>query len=82
MGDAALGVVTTHHEKLGASIDGDAAMKVLSGLHINSPRGPLTIDDATREPVQTVYVRKVERRAEGLVNVEFDQFLEQREPAE
>jgi branched-chain amino acid transport system substrate-binding protein len=30
--------------------------------------------------VQTVYVRKVEQRADGPYNVEFDQFDEQKDP--
>jgi branched-chain amino acid transport system substrate-binding protein len=65
---------------LEGKIDGDKAMGILKGLKIDSPRGPLTIDPATRDPVQTVYVRRVEARDGELYNVEFDKFLEFRDP--
>ncbi|RJF96572.1 ABC transporter substrate-binding protein [Noviherbaspirillum cavernae] len=58
--------------KLGGQIDGEQAMKVLKGLQIDSPRGPLVIDAETRDPVQTVYVRRVEMRNGKMANVEFD----------
>lgn len=125
MGDAALGVVTTHHyslahespentafkqafakvmggalrpnfmavggydgmaaiarviDKLGGNIDGERAVEAFKGLTLQSPRGPIRIDPETRDVVQTVYVRKVEQRADGLYNVEFDHFDEQKDP--
>jgi branched-chain amino acid transport system substrate-binding protein len=125
MGDAALGVVTTHHysvahespentafkqafakvtggalrpnfmavggydgmaaiasviDKLGGNIDGERAVEAFKGLAWQSPRGPIRIDPETRDVVQTVYVRKVEQRADGLYNVEFDHFDEQKDP--
>jgi len=125
MGDAALGVVTTHHysaahdspentafkqafakvtggkvrpnfmavggydgmaaiarvvEKLGGKLDGDRAMAAFKGLELDSPRGHIRIDPETRDVVQTVYVRKVEQRPDGLYNVEFDHFDEQKDP--
>jgi branched-chain amino acid transport system substrate-binding protein len=36
-----------------------------------SPRGPMSIDAATRDVVQDVYIRKVERVDGKLFNVEF-----------
>jgi branched-chain amino acid transport system substrate-binding protein len=67
-------------QKLGGKIDGDKAMAVLKGMKIASPRGPLTIDPQTRDVIQTVYVRKVEK-VNGLPwNVEFDQFANQKDP--
>jgi branched-chain amino acid transport system substrate-binding protein len=36
-----------------------------------SPRGPITIDSQTRDIVQNVYIRKVERMGGELYNVEF-----------
>ncbi|MEY4546656.1 MAG: hypothetical protein RL685_2851 [Pseudomonadota bacterium] len=125
MGDAALGVVTTHHysvahespentafkqafakvtggalrpnfmavggydgmaaiarviDKLGGNVDGERAVEAFKGLTLQSPRGPIRIDPETRDVVQTVYVRKVEQRADGPYNVEFDQFDEQKDP--
>ena len=60
--------------KLTGKIDGDKAMAVLKGMKINSPRGPIQIDPVTRDVVQTVYVRKVEKVGNELYNVEFDKF--------
>jgi branched-chain amino acid transport system substrate-binding protein len=49
-------------------------MAVLKGMKIPSPRGPLTIDAQTRDAVQTVYIRKVEKVNGELYHVEFDKF--------
>jgi branched-chain amino acid transport system substrate-binding protein len=67
-------------QKLKGKIDGDKAMAVLKGMKIQSPRGPISIDPATRDVVQTVYVRKVENVNGQPYNVEFDQFANQKDP--
>ncbi|MEH6437746.1 ABC transporter substrate-binding protein [Massilia sp. DD77] len=67
-------------QKLNGKIDGPKAMAVLKGMKINSPRGPISIDPATRDVVQTVYVRKVEKIGNEPYNVEFDQFPNQKDP--
>jgi branched-chain amino acid transport system substrate-binding protein len=60
--------------RLNGKFDGDKAMDVLKGLQLDSPRGPIAIDPATRDVVQTIYVRRVEKLKDGrLYNVEFDQ---------
>ena len=106
MGDAALGVITTHHYsaahkspendafkkayaevtgasarpnfmavggwdgmhliyemagKIGGPIDAGKALAAVKGMTIQSPRGTITIDPATRDVVQDVYVRKVQK---------------------
>lgn len=66
--------------KLGGKIDGTKAMAVLKGMKINSPRGPISIDPATRDVVQTVYVRKVEKVNGEPYNIEFDQFPNMKDP--
>jgi len=67
--------------RLNGKIDGDKAMEVLKGMKIDSPRGPIMIDPATRDVVQTIYVRRVERLKDGkLYNVEFDQFPNVKDP--
>ena len=43
----------------------------MKGYAWESPRGPIAIDPATREIVQNVYVRKVEKMNGQLWNVEF-----------
>ncbi|MDB5959886.1 MAG: transporter substrate-binding protein [Massilia sp.] len=55
-------------------------MAVLKGMKINSPRGPITLDAATRDVVQTEYVRRVEKVGGELLNIEFDQFPNQKDP--
>ena len=67
-------------KQLNGAIDGDKAMAVLKGMTINSPRGPLVIDAESRDPVQTVYVRKVEMVKGEPYNVEFDKFMAVRDP--
>lgn len=49
-------------------------------MKLESPRGPITIDAASRDIVQTVYVRKVEKVNGKLANVEFDKFLNVKDP--
>ena len=49
-------------------------------VSVTSPRGMLMIDPETRDVVQTVYIRKVEKVGGGLYNVEFDKFPDQKDP--
>jgi branched-chain amino acid transport system substrate-binding protein len=60
---------------------GDKVMDALKGLKLESPRGPVEIDPATRDIVQTIYIRKAERTNAGVVNVEFDKFERVKDPA-
>ena len=66
--------------KLNGKIDGDQAMAILKNMKLNSPRGPISIDPQTRDIVQTVYVRKVEKVGNEVYNIEFDQFANQKDP--
>ena len=63
-------------KKLNGRIDGDRAMAILKGMKLVSPRGNIMIDPETRDIVQTVYVRKVEKIGGELENVEFDKFAD------
>ena len=115
MGDAALGVITSHHysaahpsamnkkfveaftkanngmrpnfmavggydgmrviiEGLKATkgAGGEALVNAMKGQIFESPRGQVLIDAQTRDIVQDVYIRKVERVDGKLYNVEFD----------
>jgi branched-chain amino acid transport system substrate-binding protein len=67
-------------KRLGNSIDGDKAMEILKTLKLRSPRGPIAIDPATRDIVQTVYIRRVQRVGNEYWNVEFDQFPDVKDP--
>ncbi|PZQ62501.1 MAG: ABC transporter substrate-binding protein [Variovorax paradoxus] len=68
-------------KKTGGDADGDKVMDALKGLAFESPRGPIEIDAATRDIVQTVYIRKTEKVNGKLVNVEFDKFDRVKDPA-
>lgn len=67
-------------KKLNGKIDPDKAMGIIKGMKIDSPRGPIQIDANTRDVVQTVYVRKVEKKDGHLYNIEFDKFDNVRDP--
>jgi branched-chain amino acid transport system substrate-binding protein len=54
-----------------AGAGGEALVDAMKGLAWTSPRGPMSIDPATRDVVQNVYIRKVERVGGELYNVEF-----------
>jgi branched-chain amino acid transport system substrate-binding protein len=60
-------------EKLGGTMDADKALAILKGFTRTSPRGQITIDPETRDIVQTIYVRRVEKVDGQLRNVEFAQ---------
>jgi len=66
--------------KLGGKIDGDKALEVVKGMSIKSPRGAITIDGATRDVVQDVYVRKVEKVGDKHFNIEFDKVARVKDP--
>jgi branched-chain amino acid transport system substrate-binding protein len=59
-------------KKTGGNTDGDALIAAAKGMSWMSPRGPISIDPETRDIVQTVYIRRVEKVGAGLRNVEFD----------
>jgi len=64
----------------GGDTDADKAMAALKGYKWVSPRGPVMIDPETRDIVQTVYIRKVEKKDGKLANVEFDKIENVKDP--
>ncbi|MCZ8187935.1 MAG: ABC transporter substrate-binding protein [Beijerinckiaceae bacterium] len=50
---------------------GEALVEAMKGLAWNSPRGPMSIDKDTRDIIQNVYIRRVEKVGGELYNVEF-----------
>jgi len=55
--------------------DGAKAMAAIKGYQWESPRGPASIDQETRHITQNVYLRRVERGADGLLrNTEVENF--------
>lgn len=55
-----------------AGTDGSKAIEAAKGLSWESPRGPVKIDPESRHIIQNVYIRRVERDGDRLVNREFD----------
>ena len=60
--------------------DGDALLAAMRGQVFESPRGPIYIDAQTRDIVQNVYIRRVERVNGQLYNVEFDVLKDVKDP--
>jgi branched-chain amino acid transport system substrate-binding protein len=67
-------------KQLNGRIDGDKAMGILKGMKLASPRGPIEIDPETRDIVQTVYVRSVQKVGSELFNVESEHFESVKDP--
>lgn len=123
MGDAVLGIVTSHHysanhaspinaayvaafqktydarpnfmsvggydgmhliyealKKTGGRSDGDSLVEAMKGMSWESPRGPISIDAETRDIIQNVYIRRVEKVNGQLHNVEFATFEAVKDP--
>lgn len=59
---------------------GEALLAGMKGQIFESPRGPVLIDAQTRDIVQDVYIRKVEKKDGQLWNVEFDVIKAMKDP--
>jgi len=59
---------------------GDALVGAMKGQIFESPRGPVYIDAQTRDIVQNVYLRKVEKKDGELYNVEFAVIKDVKDP--
>ena len=67
-------------KKTGGKAGGESLVAAMKGQIFESPRGPVFIDAQTRDIVQNVYLRKVERRDGQLYNVEFDVIKDVKDP--
>ncbi|MDN5842691.1 MAG: ABC transporter substrate-binding protein [Alcaligenaceae bacterium] len=67
-------------EKTKGDAGAEAFMAAVKGMKWNSPRGPIEIDPETRDIIQNVYIRKVERVDGVLQNVEFDKYEAVKDP--
>jgi len=61
-------------KKTNGNTDGDKLVDAMKGMKWESPRGPISIDPETRDIVQNIYIRKVEKVDGELYNVEFQTF--------
>ena len=67
-------------KKTGGKTDGTALVDAMKGMRWESPRGPIQIDPETRDIIQNIYIRKVERINGELQNVEFATFEAVKDP--
>ncbi len=57
-------------EAQGGRLDAEKTAELVKGFKLDSPRGSIEID-GSRDIVQTIYIRRVERRNGRLENIEF-----------
>jgi len=68
-------------EATGGKQDAKAAVDAVKGLAWTSPRGPVEIDPETRHITQNIYLREVEKTADGTyINKEIQTFEKQGDP--
>jgi branched-chain amino acid transport system substrate-binding protein len=67
-------------KKAGPDATGEQLVEAMKGMKWTSPRGPMSIDPATRQAVQNVYLREVKIVNGKPWNVEFDKVENVRDP--
>jgi branched-chain amino acid transport system substrate-binding protein len=67
-------------KKTGGDTNGDKLIAAMKGMKWESPRGPIQIDPDTRDIIQNIYIRKVEKKNGELYNVEFATFEAVKDP--
>ena len=67
-------------KKTGGKTDGDTLLAAMKGMKWESPRGMMSIDPDTRDIIQDIYIRRVEKINGELWNVEFDKFGDVKDP--
>lgn len=67
-------------KKTNGNSDGDALITAMKGMAWESPRGPVSIDPATRDIVSNIYIRKVEKVNGQLWSTEFQTFANVKDP--
>ena len=67
-------------KRAGGKTDGESLITAAKGLGWDSPRGPMSIDPETRDVVQTIYIRRVQKIGNEFVNVPFDKIEKVKDP--
>jgi len=67
-------------KKTNGNTDGDALIAAMKGMAWESPRGPISIDPATRDIVSNIYIRKVEKLNGQLWSTEFQTYPNVKDP--
>jgi branched-chain amino acid transport system substrate-binding protein len=66
--------------KTGGKADGESLINAVKGMAWESPRGRVAIDPETRDIINTVYIRRVEKVAGQLQNVEIEKLENVKDP--
>jgi branched-chain amino acid transport system substrate-binding protein len=83
MGEAAYDGMHGIYDAIAAQkgqVDPEKTVELLKTAKFEAPRGPLSIDPATRDAINTVYIRKLERQGGRLENIEFASFPDVKDP--
>jgi branched-chain amino acid transport system substrate-binding protein len=67
-------------QKTGGNTDGESLIAAAKGLSWESPRGKISIDPETRDIINTIYIRKVEKVAGHVENVEIEKYENVKDP--
>ena len=67
-------------KKTNGSGTGEQLVEAAKGMKWLSPRGPMSIDPATRDVVQNIYIRRCEMKDGKLWNIEFDKIENVKDP--
>jgi len=67
-------------KKTGGKTDGDSLIAAAKGMKWESPRGPVAIDPDTRDIILTVYINRVEKVGDRLMNVQIDKYENVKDP--
>ena len=67
-------------KKAGPNATGEQLVEAMKGMKWVSPRGPMSIDPATRQTIQTVYLREVKMVNGKPWNIEFDKVDNVKDP--
>jgi branched-chain amino acid transport system substrate-binding protein len=67
-------------KKTGGNTDADTVVGTMKGMKWESPRGPISIDPRTRDIVQNIYIRKVEKVGAEPWAIEFETFPAVKDP--
>lgn len=61
-------------EAQGGKLDPVRSVEIWRDMKFESPRGPVSFDPQTRDIVQNIYIRRLERKGGVLTNVEFETY--------
>lgn len=67
-------------KKTGGKTDGAALIEAAKGMKWESPRGPISIDPETRDIIQNVYIRQVQKVGGVNKNVQIDVIRDVKDP--